>query len=216
MAGLESLPANYTPTAVLGQMALRALDQLADSYERTQVPFSLQCHFGAPHPPKVALPEFAQYYLDRVDTLRLPPSIKDDLKNSAYAPKTKLKKEKPGTAHVSPFSDPSKVAELTALYFGIIEEMDVWIGQLLDRLEARPGIAKNTMIVFTSDHGDMMGAHGKVGKGILLVCSDECLSVALAFPIPLLVLDNARVVHHSISFFSHPCDPGRKKRRAWS
>jgi arylsulfatase A-like enzyme len=169
VAGLESLPANYTPTAVLGQMALRALDRLADSYESTQVPFSLQCHFGAPHPPKVALPDFAQYYLDRADTLRVPPSIGDELKNSAYGRATARKKRK---ERDNPFRDPAKVAELTAVYYGMIEELDSWIGQILDRLESRPAVARNTMIVFTSDHGDMMGAHGKSGKGLLLVSFD--------------------------------------------
>jgi hypothetical protein len=45
VAGLESLPANYTITAVLGQISLKALDGLMDSYESMQTPFSLQCHF---------------------------------------------------------------------------------------------------------------------------------------------------------------------------
>jgi hypothetical protein len=40
------------------------VEQFQPVYQ-TQVPFLLQCHFGAPHPPKVTLPDFAQYYLHR-------------------------------------------------------------------------------------------------------------------------------------------------------
>jgi arylsulfatase A-like enzyme len=167
VAGLESLPANYTITAVLGQISLKALDGLMDSYESTQTPFSLQFHFGAPHPPKVALPEFAQYYLDRMSTLRVPPSIGDEMKNSAYANANERKRM--GGILDYPFNDPDRIAELHAIYYGMVEELDQWIGKILDRLESRPGTAKNTMIVFTSDHGDLMGAHGMVGKGVLLV-----------------------------------------------
>lgn len=45
------------------------------------------------------------------------------------------------------------------LYHYLIAEVDVAIGRILESLE-RNGLAEDTIVVFTSDHGDMLGAHG--------------------------------------------------------
>jgi arylsulfatase A-like enzyme len=45
-------------------------------------------------------------------------------------------------------------------YFGMVECIDSNVGKLLDHLDEK-GIAENTIVVFTSDHGDLLGEHGK-------------------------------------------------------
>ena len=54
--------------------------------------------------------------------------------------------------------------EERALYCGLIHFVDEQIGALLDELD-NLGIAENTLVVFTTDHGDMMGHHSLTGKG---------------------------------------------------
>lgn len=49
-------------------------------------------------------------------------------------------------------------------YFNCLRDVDVQIGVLLDNLE-RSGFADNTIVVFSSDHGEMAGAHGLREKG---------------------------------------------------
>jgi len=49
-------------------------------------------------------------------------------------------------------------------YFGMVKLIDDKIGELLQFLEDQ-GQVENTIVVFTSDHGDMMGEHGKFDKG---------------------------------------------------
>jgi len=49
-------------------------------------------------------------------------------------------------------------------YFGMVKLIDDKIGDLLQFLEDR-GQVENTIVVFTSDHGDMMGEHGRFNKG---------------------------------------------------
>jgi arylsulfatase A-like enzyme len=49
-------------------------------------------------------------------------------------------------------------------YFAMISGIDEQFGRLLAALE-ETGIADDTIVVFTSDHGDMMGSHGEVRKG---------------------------------------------------
>lgn len=49
-------------------------------------------------------------------------------------------------------------------YFNCIQDCDNQLAKLLDKLEEND-MMKNTIIIYTSDHGEMMGAHGLKGKG---------------------------------------------------
>jgi arylsulfatase A-like enzyme len=51
-----------------------------------------------------------------------------------------------------------------AVYYGMVSFMDEQIGRILDALD-RLGIADNTLIVFTTDHGHFLGQHGLIAKG---------------------------------------------------
>lgn len=52
-------------------------------------------------------------------------------------------------------------------YFGMVKCIDDNVGKILAALRAA-GVADHTIVVFTSDHGDMCGEHGRVNKGIPL------------------------------------------------
>lgn len=54
--------------------------------------------------------------------------------------------------------------QLTATYYGMVTMMDKYIGKILDKVDEL-GIADNTIIVFTSDHGHFFGQHGLQFKG---------------------------------------------------
>ena len=56
--------------------------------------------------------------------------------------------------------------ELIAKYWGLVTQVDMSVGAILDKLESL-GLSENTIIVYTSDHGDMMGAHRMVAKGVM-------------------------------------------------
>jgi arylsulfatase A-like enzyme len=49
-------------------------------------------------------------------------------------------------------------------YYGMIAQLDHAVGRLLDVLDAR-GLARDTLVVFTADHGDFMGEHQMMLKG---------------------------------------------------
>ncbi len=59
-----------------------------------------------------------------------------------------------------------EVQEMIALTYGMITNIDDRIGLVMEALRAS-GADKNTVVVFTSDHGDLMGDHGIVLKGPL-------------------------------------------------
>jgi len=67
-----------------------------------------------------------------------------------------------------PFTGPEaseKWLEFLDLYMKIQREVDHHIGRVLHTLESLPEVAANTVIVFTSDHGEYGGSHGLRGKG---------------------------------------------------
>jgi arylsulfatase A-like enzyme len=67
------------------------------------------------------------------------------------------------------------------MYLWLQQEVDTQIGRVLDKLASRPEIDRNTVIVFTSDHGEYGGSHGLRGKGA--AAYDESIRV------PLLIRD---------------------------
>ncbi len=78
--------------------------------------------------------------------------------------------------------DDDQTQALRAVYFGLIREVDFHLGRLLDYLE-RSGQMDDTLIVVTSDHGEMLGDHHLWGK--------ECPFEG-AYRIPLIIRDPHR------------------------
>lgn len=69
---------------------------------------------------------------------------------------------------------------MTAAYRGLCGLVDKMTGRILAALEAN-GQADNTIVVFTSDHGEMMGSHGMLGKRVM---NQESIRVPLMVRLP--------------------------------
>lgn len=72
------------------------------------------------------------------------------------------------------------VEEFRKRYFGEISHLDTAFGRILGALD-KTGLAENTIVIFTSDHGDMAGSHSLFGKGVMF---DESVRVPLLFRLP--------------------------------
>jgi arylsulfatase A-like enzyme len=57
----------------------------------------------------------------------------------------------------------ASLARLRAVYFGLIAEVDHHLGRILERLAGREELDR-TLVVFTADHGEMLGDHWMLGK----------------------------------------------------
>ena len=68
---------------------------------------------------------------------------------------------------VNPTFEPGEIGRLRANYAGNVTLIDAQIGEILDTIEAR-GELENTIIVHTSDHGEMNGDYGLIYKGNFL------------------------------------------------
>lgn len=56
-----------------------------------------------------------------------------------------------------------QLREIIALTYGMITHVDHNLGRVMEALERR-GLRENTVVLFLSDHGDMMGDHGILNK----------------------------------------------------
>lgn len=78
---------------------------------------------------------------------------------------------------------------LLANYYGLVSMVDDAVGEILDALDAS-GMAENTIVVFTSDHGEMMCDHGMVSKGVMWEAS---VHIPLLMRVPWLNKEESHV-----------------------
>jgi arylsulfatase A-like enzyme len=84
-----------------------------------------------------------------------PVSLNDDMADSPYRNLRKNTDKK--------YSDPVMIQYFISEYYALVKEVDDQVGQILDKLDEL-GLTGSTLVVFTSDHGEMLGAHGLRGK----------------------------------------------------
>lgn len=78
-------------------------------------------------------------------------------------------------------TDPEDIPKIVRPYWGSVSLIDKQVGKILDELE-QLGLAENTLVVFTTDHGEFMGAHGMVHKGSVLW--EELIHVPFLMSLP--------------------------------
>ena len=128
-------------------------------------PFFLQMSFPDPHHPFTPPGKYWDMY-DPAD-IDLPPSFgKGDLP-PIRAMRAAMADGTDPRDNQSPFAvSEDEARAIIALTYGMITMIDDAIGRVLARLEAA-GMAKDTVVIFTSDHGDYMGDHGLMLKLLL-------------------------------------------------
>ena len=106
--------------------------------------------------------DFGQYVTDEFDDM--PPQF---ARTREEHPDFSDYQEKGGQAlhgFHSHLHDEATMRRSMAAYYGMISLMDLEIGHILDKLDEL-GIADNTLVVFTTDHGHFLGQHGLIAKG---------------------------------------------------
>jgi arylsulfatase A-like enzyme len=107
----------------------------------------------------------------RATVNRLPPNYETpELLLERHKPRLQRSFQETAAASFGPvpFSGPEaqeRWLEFLDLYVKIQLDVDRHIGHVLRALESRPEVAQNTVIVFTSDHGEYGASHGLRGKG---------------------------------------------------
>lgn len=138
-------------------------------------PWCLYLGVHGPHDPYVAPPEFVRKY----DPARIPePASFHDPMSDKPAVYRRWREEVWGTL------DWPQYAAATAHYWGFVSFLDDLFGQLMAALD-ETGQASDTLVLFTSDHGEMMGGHGLFFKGV--PAFEECYRIPMIARLPGVV-----------------------------
>ncbi len=180
------LPVEYTKASFLGFKVAEFLNEERDR------PFALYVNFLEPHDPYDG-PFNDLYSRDELNTgpafARKPSdqaSLRHRLRADFYSNQV---------MDGIDLSTEEGMREVRARYWGNVTLMDKAVGVMLEALETS-GHANDTVVVFTSEHGDMLGDHGMVRK---MMMYEEAIKVPLLVRVPWLSTSGELVegrVHH--------------------
>ncbi len=166
-----ALPEALSKPAFLAEAASRFIREHSDR------PFCLYVNFLEPHMPFTG-PRDAQY---APDTIPLPDNFENPPTESQHQRYRLFHSHYAAGRKFGVHSDnPDEMRRLTARYWGLCSQVDTHCGTILDTL-ADAGLWDNTIIVFTSDHGDMMGSHQLIAKCVMY---EEAVRVPLLVKLP--------------------------------
>lgn len=140
-----------------------------------QHPFFLISSYLKPHDPFMPAQRFAEMYSKnsvqlpathgKVDLTRVPKEIRNRIERDNATPEI----DNPGNARTR-----------VAMYYGNLAQVDSAMGQVLQALKELD-LDKDTIVVYSSDHGEMLGEHGLWGK---FVFYDPSVGVPLFIKAP--------------------------------
>ena len=156
------VPEDLSTTAYIGD---RTCD-LLDTYAQAGEPFFIQCSFPDPHHPFTPPGRFWDMF--RPEDMQVPESFHAETSGPMphlawmHAQRDAGKAVKHTPAMFA--ATEREVQEALALNYGSIAHIDETIGRVLQHLQTL-GLAQNTVVIFTSDHGDFFGEHQLLWKG---------------------------------------------------
>ena len=101
------------------------------------------------------------------------------------------------------------IREYAAIYHGMVKYIDDQVGRVLAKLDEL-GLADNTLVIFTTDHGDMVGAHGCIGKSIFSFY-DDLVRIPLLMRLPGRIPAGTVVTQAGQPDRLHADDPGLRR-----
>jgi len=165
-------PAEHSPTAFMVEQLTTWLDCRLDRPQARHADepgWFAHLSLLRPHPPFIASPPFnAQVPPDAVTGLAAggdwrAAAAQHPFTDFLGAGQSKATFIAGATGAVRDW-DPADLRQIAATYFGMVSELDAELGNLFAYLK-RHGQWQDTLIVLTSDHGEMLGDHGLLGKG---------------------------------------------------
>jgi choline-sulfatase len=140
----------------------KALDYLNEQKAKCdngeKQPFFLTVSYNFPHEPFSPPQELFDLYKNTNIEL---PFLKDSL-NEWYSPMDKWLNRHHGLNTID-VTDQESMKKVRRAYYALITYIDIMVGELMKGLE-ETGFDKNTIVIFTSDHGDMLLEKGMVQK----------------------------------------------------
>jgi choline-sulfatase len=140
-----------------------------------QQPFFLTASYLKPHDPFMPPERFAKTI--PVDSVKLPDTW--GKVNLDAVPKD-IRRRIENDAPTPELKDPAAARNRISMYYGNVAHLDECIGQVLAALREMD-LEKDTIVIYSSDHGDMLGDHGLWGKFVMY---DPSAGVPLIIRVP--------------------------------
>ncbi len=175
----------------LGWGATCMMDMM-DRFSQTDKPMFLRWDPTEPHLPNIVPePYFSMYDSKDIEPW---PSYEDTLAGKPY-----IQSQQRRTWEVDQWNWPDDWAPMVSRYLGDISLLDAQVGRLLDKLDEL-GMADNTLIIYTADHGDLCGGHGMIDKHFVMY--DDVMRI------PMMMRWPEKFKHASTceAFVSHELD----------
>ncbi len=172
------LPEEHSKPTFLSDQACRFLENNEAN------PFLLYVNFLEPHTPYFSCRD-NQY---QPSEITLPANAMTGLEDTAHS-RARFQR----MTYAKKYSTKESWQQLIARYYGLISLVDTGVGKIIETLK-KLNLYDDTIIVFTSDHGDMMSSHGLLGKCFTY---DECCKV------PLMIKNKSQ--HNQIAINNPVC-----------
>ncbi|MDC7233988.1 MAG: sulfatase-like hydrolase/transferase [Spirochaetales bacterium] len=185
---LTNIPEEVHSSTYVGDRTSAYLKKMAVS----EKPFYCFCSFPDPHWPLMTPPQYYKMYNDcPIDTsyepLEKDPNLENYPDNIKKYMKTGRMSDFDGGGHK--VTENRDIETITRAYWGAISLIDKNIGRIMKTLEDE-GLRDDTLVIFTTDHGEYMGAHGMMAKGG--VCWEEYINVPFIASFPGIINANTR------------------------
>lgn len=159
------LPAEYYMDAYIGKRGVETLQGLVQKDN----PFFLAVSFVGPHDPYDPPPPYSKMY-NHAD---MPLGYSREGELDCLPEHVRKSVTDMGREHLDLTAVPeAKKRKIAAHYYGNITLIDEWVGKVIDILK-KSGLYEDTIILFTSDHGDYLGDHNLYYKGSF-PCDSDC------------------------------------------
>ena len=172
--------------------------RLLEGFAARDTPFFLRWDPSEPHLPNVVPEPYASLYPP--SEIAPWPSFPDPLAGKPYA---QAQQRRTWDVEDWTWQD---WAPLVSRYLGEITLLDAQIGRLLEALD-RLGLSGRTLVIYTTDHGDMCGGHGMIDKHMVMY--DDVVRVPLIMRWPERVAPGGRCdafVTNSLDLAATFCD----------
>lgn len=142
----------------------KALDFI-NARTETNEPWLFSINYFDPHHPFDPPPELLERYLAQLDDVPLPNYVPGELEDKPAYQQADHRKDF-GPEEGQPYAEMTARDHrlVKASYLAMCDLIDAQVGRLIDGLKQQ-GMSDNTLIIFMSDHGEMLGDHGMYLKG---------------------------------------------------
>jgi arylsulfatase len=149
---ISSLPAEAHPCQWIANESISFMDEC----QKEEKPFMLMSSFIHPHPPFAPPKPWHKLYRGPDMPLPYVPSQHESLYTYVNKVQNRYKYRDQGI-------DQNLVRQIKAYYYATISFVDYQVGRMMEHLE-KQGILDDTLILFSSDHGEFLGDYHCFGK----------------------------------------------------